>query len=120
MLAKMLQDEMNRRGISIRKAAKQIGVAHTTIGRVLEGKQVDLDTVQSISKWLNINVSDAVNATDTDADLVTLISSVLQRNPPLRKELTEAAGKLNNGEIGLRDLEDILAFIAFRIKMSHK
>lgn len=120
MLAKLLEDEIKKQGISKRSAAKKIGIAHTTISRILDGKQVDLDTVQLICRWININVSDVLNTTDVNADLTSLLSSILQRNPRLQKEFTEAAAKLNNGEIEIKDLEDILAYITFRIKISQK
>lgn len=120
MLSELLKDEMKQRGISIREAARQIGIAHTTVSRIIKGNQVDLDTVELVSHWLSIDVSNALNGLPEETRVVPLLTSLLDRNPKLKKYLSMAVAELDAGKIEVQDLEDILAYITFRLEISHK
>lgn len=119
MIQQILQDEIKSRNISAREVARQSGVAHTTIMRILEGKNVDLDTLNKISDWLNVDVSYLVDLNNKD-NVASRIAAVLDKNSQLKVVFLDLIEKLNSQEIDSRDLEDIMVYIAFRLKYSRK
>lgn len=119
MLKVLLQNEMNARNLSLRGAARQIGVAHTTLYRVLNGRPVDLSTTNAICSWLNIDAS-TLAATEGHGDntLASKIALLLQRNPRLAEVLMQEVDALEEGTISEKDVVEVLAFIAFRRQVS--
>jgi transcriptional regulator with XRE-family HTH domain len=120
MLAQILQDEIKQRGISSREAGRQCGVAHTTIMRIIEGKNVDLATVKAVGKWLNIDVANLLNTDGKATNVAPTIAAFLDKNPKLKTAFMNAIAHLQNGEIKNTDIEDILAYVAFRIGIAAK
>ena len=118
MLAQLVQTEMDRRHLSIRQAARQIGVAHTTLFRVLHSRPVDLSTLNAICTWLDIDMSTLV-ATEGRGDdaVVAKIAVLLQRNPGLKDVLMQELDALEEGTLSEKDMVEILAFIAFRVQV---
>jgi len=53
MLAHMLQDTMTKENLSVRKAAQEIGISHSTITRILNNDNIDLQTYQQVCTWAN-------------------------------------------------------------------
>jgi transcriptional regulator with XRE-family HTH domain len=109
MLGRFLNDEIRAQGISIREASRQIGVAHTTINRILAGDQPDLRTVKIVCKWLKIDAVDVLNMDNGGHNNVsTVVAAFLDRNPRLKEAMVDLIEKLKYGEIGNRDLDEIL------------
>lgn len=115
MIKKLLVEEMKKKGLSIRAAAREIGIAHTTIIRILDDLPTDLETMKKICLWLNVEVATILNSEDrNEKSLVEKFSIILERNPELHQLFDEYYLKMENKEIELLDLEEILAFMVFR------
>lgn len=110
MIETYLKDEIRNRGISIRTAAREMGVAHTTIRRALQGNDVDLSTVTAISKWLKVDVVNLLSVSSNPTIRNQLCLS-LERNPWLFAIFSELA---NDSDLLIeRDLEDLLEYARF-------
>ena len=58
LLVILLEQRMRERSLSIREAAKEIGVSHTTISRIInEQTTADIYTLIAVSKWLGCTPS---------------------------------------------------------------
>jgi|GEM_PF-3227956 len=111
MLTGLLEAEMKRRNMSVRSAAKEIGVSHTTLNRVLhEETEVDLATVMMIAKWMNLRPAALLGST-ADDEIGTLVESI----PGLREVLVEAAHLVETGEVSPAVLDDIVSFARYRL-----
>ena len=53
-LVKLLNEELTKRNLSNRDAAKAIGISHPTLGIVLSGEQPSFETCQKLSKFLRM------------------------------------------------------------------
>lgn len=53
-LVKLLSEELTKRNLSNRDAAKAIGISHPTLGIVLSGEQPSFETCQKLSKFLRV------------------------------------------------------------------
>jgi transcriptional regulator with XRE-family HTH domain len=116
MLQRMLQDEIRSRGLSVRRASRQIGVSHTTVFRALEGKQLDLPTIELICKWLGVNTNEvlrlpASQSPTTSDKLAVLIS----RNPRLLAAMDRLVEMYENKELEAVIVADVLAYISYRV-----
>ncbi len=115
MIRKLLMDEIKWRGLSVRGAARDIGVAHTTVIRLLDDKPVDLETLRKVCSWLNIEMATILSTPErSEKSLVERFTIILERNPGLYRLFDEYYNKLENFEVNLLDLEEILAFLIFR------
>ncbi|MCG2767592.1 MAG: helix-turn-helix domain-containing protein [Anaerolineae bacterium] len=57
-LAEALSKELKRRNLSLRRAAQEIDVSHTTLSRLMSGKtRPDVDTCTRIAEFLRLRVS---------------------------------------------------------------
>jgi len=57
-LAEALSEELKRRNLSLRSAAQEIGVSHTTLSRLVSGTtRPDFDTCARIAGFLRLRVS---------------------------------------------------------------
>jgi hypothetical protein len=116
MLQRMLQEEIRSRGLSVRRASIQIGVSHTTVFRALEGKQLDLPTIDLICKWLGINTIEVLrlpqNQSPTTADKLAVLIS---RNSRLSAAMDRLVEMYENKELEAVIVADVLAYISFRV-----
>jgi transcriptional regulator with XRE-family HTH domain len=62
-----------RRRISFREIAKETGVSHATISRVLKVKKLEIDTVINLCKWMNEDINQFI---------VTKEKLIERRTPP--------------------------------------
>lgn len=115
MIIDLLQEEIRKKGLSIRAAAQEIGIAHTTLIRLLNGSPVDLETLRKVCGWLNVEVGTILNTSDSDEKSLTdKFACILQRKPELHELFNEYYEKMEHTEVNLVDLEEILAFMIFR------
>ena len=59
-LAIYLRERMLKDRLSSRAAGKAAGVAHTTIMRILDGKDVSVDTLEKVCAFLEIDPGDVI------------------------------------------------------------
>lgn len=119
MLAKLTLEKLKSEGISIRAAAREMGIAHTTLNRVLAGKDVDLSTLEQISQWLGVEISTVLNSYKKD-DLPGQIATLIQMEPELARVFGEAMEGVLNGKYSKSDIQDIVAYAAFRLKIKDR
>ncbi len=57
-LAEALSKELKRRNLSLRRAAQEMGISHTTLSRLISGKtRPDVDTCAKLAGFLRFRVS---------------------------------------------------------------
>jgi len=113
MLQRVLADRIRERGLSKRAAAREIGVAHTTLIRILEGANADMDTIMKISDWLKIPMSTLINA--EQSDLASKIAVLIDKNPELGDVFVKAITEVIEGNISTDIIEDIASYTIFKI-----
>ena len=119
MFETILANEIRSRGESVRKAAREIGIAHTTLFRVLHGDKIDFDTLTKICNWIGISPANVLDAEYSSTDhLADKLRLFLDNNPVVAAALQEVIGKIENRELKPELMDDLLAYITFRISKS--
>lgn len=120
VLEEIVRKKMRDEKLSFRAAAKQIGVAHTTVARLLDGADLDLVTVTKFCDWCAISPSQVleVSFSGTLAEeerIAKQLSLIISTNPRLRTVFSEMLELDVNKKIPEKTIEEILDFIAFKI-----
>ena len=117
-LIQLIEDRMQKNRYSIREVSRQVGVAHTTIIRVLGKETVDVDTLIKLCKWLGVSPAIALDGMiETDRTLADQIATVLEAYPGLKEVFTEAMERLNRGEISPDTMADLIAYANYRLNV---
>lgn len=119
LLSVMLKDKVRAEGLSVRAAARQIGIAHTSLGRIMRGENMDLGTAAKIASWLGVNVSEIVDAPST-GDLSTRMAVIIQSVPELEEVFETALSRLEKGEVSYDAVRDLVRYAAFRFSLEAK
>jgi hypothetical protein len=115
MIDQILQGEIRKRGMSVRQAAREIGIAHTTLQRVMDGKHADLVSYSKISSWVGVELPTLLELKQ-QGDVSTQIQSLLEKNPRLLAEFQE---RIRDGvSISPNVLEDIVEYIVFKLRIN--
>ena len=114
MLRTLLLNKIRESGISERQAAREIGIAHTTVGRLLDGDNCDYPTLKKISTWLDVPISTLLDS-EKETDLASKIAVMLESEPALAKVLNEAMDKMLRGEVKPEVLRELISYISFRL-----
>ena len=118
MLSIKLAEEMRKRNLGGRAAAIEIGTSHTTVIRALEGYIVDPGTIIKFSQWLKVKPSTLMNSfVGTEDGLPDRIAIVLATYPLLAEKFSVAMDALAAGEVEPETIEDIAAYVVFRINL---
>lgn len=117
MLITLLQQTMQKKQLSLRQAAEQIGLSHTTLARILDGQSYDLDTAILVCKWLGVPAAEALGISGADP-LVETITTILAMNPPLQGAFQEVVGQIHSSRLEPDVLDEVLQFITFRLYYS--
>jgi transcriptional regulator with XRE-family HTH domain len=116
MLSELVQEKMHKESLSLREAAAEIGIAHSTLFRVLKDNTVDIPTLGVIAKWLNVPITDVLNDQyPSEDELSTQIALLIQHNPKLKRAFKKALSALENGKITRSDMNEITSFVAYKI-----
>jgi len=117
MLPKLLEKRLHDRNISVRTAAEELNVSHTTLHRIINGETMDLKTLVSLSNWLGVRPSTILDsdANDENTSISSTITALIEQDPRLASAFTEIGKELKNGNIDLRDVEDIVSYTIYRI-----
>lgn len=102
-LVKLLNEELTKRNLSNRDAAKAIGISHPTLGIVLSGEQPSFETCQKLSKFLRMPLVSILslagllpNVPESTAEEEQLLYLFRQMTPEQRRDVLEYADfKLN-------------------------
>ena len=89
-LQRLLAQKREKAGLSLRRAAAEIGVAFNTLARVERGHLPDLETLLRIRGWLGISLEQISGPMATSArSTPEVISSHLNADPALTPEAAE-------------------------------
>lgn len=116
MLINILTHKIQEEHISMREAARQIGIAHTTLQRFLAGKPYDMDTVLNICKFLDIAPEAALNSLTNNTDRYNDLVIVLQSEPYIAHVLLTSIEDYRANRLTKEDLLQIMEFVAFKIQ----
>lgn len=115
-LANLIKVKMEEENLSLRKAGKQAGVAHTTIDRVLKGLDVDLSTVEKISRWVGIPVSDAIDLKNAEEGIQGEIATLIALHPEFGEVFSALAREITQGGLSTDILIELTGFISYRLQ----
>ncbi len=116
ILAKAMRDTLNRRGLSNRQAAKQMGISPATVGRILSGKDVETPTLQLVCHWMGVSISDIVEAEKPGVDgIAARLAVILSRYPDLALVTGRAIDAMLDGTMNEDEIRSIVRFIQFQL-----
>jgi transcriptional regulator with XRE-family HTH domain len=119
LLSVLLEGERRKHGLSERQLAVEIDVAHTTVGRVLRGETVDLQTLTKIANWLGIKPSSLLDAEGIGADaLAAELAALIETEPRLAEVFKEALSRVRKGNLDPGVVRDLIAYAAYRFNLT--
>lgn len=116
----LVRQAIEKRGLSIRAAAREIGVAHTTLNRVIDGQDIDVGTIVKVCDWLGVPVSTALNTFSSKETLPEKLAVLIEAEPKLKEVFEQAMGDLENGSLSTNDLSDIVSYAAYKINLKRE
>jgi len=118
MINAIIRNEIHQRGLSVRKAAREIGVSHTTMFRIIKGSPIDLPTATKLSNWLNVPVSSLVDAsTGNNSSEIEKIIFFLSLYPDLIQKLIQTIDQIQTNPNVTQAIADVLAYLVFRLSL---
>jgi transcriptional regulator with XRE-family HTH domain len=110
---------MEAEKLSLRKAAEQIGVSHSTLSRVLGGESFDVPTLEGISEWLGVDPGVLLGAKPgSRQELSIRIEQMLKANPDLSAVFEEALKRLDAGEVSSQAISELIAYAGYRLGLT--
>lgn len=119
-LQQLITEELTTRRLSYRKAAREIGIAHTTLIRIIAGEPCDMPTVQKIATWLNVSPSalvDSMGNGNEHQEVINAIVAVISAEPELEYVFLEAGNRLQNGTMSPEEFRELVRYAAFRFNI---
>lgn len=117
MIDRILKDELRRRGLSARDAAKRCGISHTSILRALRGENIDLTTVKAISRLLDLEPAEILKLEmETGDTLSAEIGIILHQEPKLEEAYRMVIERYHKSEIGMEVVIDVLRYTVIRVQ----
>ncbi len=117
MLKSLLAEKMRKDQLSARDAARQIGISHTTVNRVLDGDIPNVENLVAISNWLGITVATALGVeTGTKDDVAARVALLIEAEPRLKELFGSLVKDYRDGRLTSEDIEDIFAYATYRIQ----
>ncbi|HZW02479.1 MAG TPA: helix-turn-helix transcriptional regulator [Anaerolineaceae bacterium] len=120
MLKQVLEQTIKERGVTVRKAAREMGISHATIYRIYKDLPVDFPTLEKVAAWLEIpvaNVLDVVSPPNGD-DLQAVLAEVVAVKPELAEVFAQIAQEIRAGTMDMRDLDEVVSFAAYKLNLS--
>lgn len=120
VLADLVNKKMIEHKLSLRNAAKQVGVSHTTVSRLLDGVQLDLQTMTKFCDWCGVSPAQVLDVTyngdiSEEDSIVKHLSIIVTSNPRLKRVFSTLLGLDGNKRLPDETISEILDFIAFKI-----
>ena len=109
------EQEMNKKGLSIRAVSRQMNVSHATIVRFLQGEPVDPETIIAIANWLGVPPATALNVRGVGEDaLAAKIALIIEQKPDLAALFTEALDRVLAGHMSTDEFRELASYAAYR------
>ena len=102
-LGRLVVDERNRRGMSLREAASDIGIPFNTLARVEKGHVPDLPKFKRLVEWCGADINQFFELQEKVAATTDLIAEHLQADRNLPSEAAERIAGI------VRELYQVLA-----------
>jgi transcriptional regulator with XRE-family HTH domain len=119
MLSDVLKREMQSRDLSVRQAAKEIGVSHSTIFRVLRGDPFDVPTLIAVATWLNVRPSTLLDNI-AKSDTVNEIAMLIESNPGILDVLKDALEAVRKQQANPEIIQDIISYAVYKLSLQGK
>ena len=118
MLRVLLEGELDKRHLSVRAAAEQVGVAHTTLHRIINHEPIDLETMVKLCNWLGVRPSTILDAqsNNSDVSIPSIVASLIEMDSRLATIFSDLADDLQEGTVDPDDVKDVAYYIAYRLK----
>jgi transcriptional regulator with XRE-family HTH domain len=113
-LSTLLKDTLTQRDVSIRQAARDMDVSHSTLVRVMETGDCSLDTAQRIAKWLGVPVSQLLDIESDPSPLAAQMALLIEQEPELAKVFSVAMDRVLQGDMSPEGFRELAAYAAFR------
>jgi transcriptional regulator with XRE-family HTH domain len=101
--------------ISVRQAARDIGISHTTLNRVIQGEPPNVDTMTKIAQWLGISPAEFLEGPDEVDTTAAQIAILIRSEPRLQEIFVEAARRVSAGEMDQSVFEDLISYAAWKM-----
>ena len=101
----------------------EIGIAHTTLKRILDGEPYDVATTQKIAVWLGVPLSTLLDTGGPSEDKDTLaakIAAVLETEPRLARLFGDAMDCVLSGAMSNEAFRDLAAYAAFKLQLTEE
>ena len=109
------EQEMNKKGLSIRAVSRQMNVSHATIVRFLQGEPVDPETIIAVANWLGVPPATALNVRGVGEDaLAAKIALIIEQKPDLAALFTEALDRVLAGSMSTDEFRELASYAAYR------
>ncbi len=117
MLPQLLLNKIYANHYSLREAARQIGISHTSVKRVLDEASVDLDTLDAVARWVGVPLATVLELrTDQQSEkFLADLQMLTGMEPELRPVFEEIFSKIVNGRLDARVLSDVVAYAKYQI-----
>lgn len=116
MLAGLLESKIKELGLSNRGAAREIGIAHTTLQRFLAGQAFDMDTILKICDYLGVSPDKALNSLPSKIQPLNDLEMFLESEPEIANAFYMAIGGLKENRLSKVDVKEIVEFATFKIQ----
>jgi hypothetical protein len=95
-------------------AAREIGIAHTTLARAIQGDDIFLATAQKIADWMGVTPTSIIDAEGVGKDaLAAQIAAVLETEPKLAEVFGDAMQRVLDGRMDLSTFKELAAYAAY-------
>ena len=118
LLHTLLNAKISQQNISVREAARSIGISHSTLERFLDGKmRPNIDSTVLISRWLGVDPSVIIENSGPSGrrDDVT---EFLSAYPELLDLFRDVLNGIKNNEVAPDIVNELIQYIRF--KLSYK
>ncbi|MGD2158049.1 MAG: hypothetical protein PVG32_14330 [Anaerolineales bacterium] len=111
MRTELLRDALDQRKLSVRAAAREIGISHTTLLRALDGENMDIPTIEKIAAWMGIRTSLLLDLEDDD--LVRSVAAFIRQDPEIAEVFQRAVNRLESGKMSPSVLRELVRYASF-------
>jgi transcriptional regulator with XRE-family HTH domain len=101
----------------MRQVGRDTGLSTTTVGRILEGEPLDVDTLVTICNWIGVLPSEVLDSESMlPSSLGAKIAAAVSAEPELAKVFGEAIDLFTQNKMSQDELNDIVAYTTFRLR----
>lgn len=108
----LLREKLNQ-GMTEREIGREVGVAHTTIGRILDGENIAAATLEKVAAWLETNPAEL--AYGDVSDVSKAISVIIAQEPALKEIFIQLAERMEAGDISPEIARELIRYTAWRL-----